>query len=186
MFNRPQLNNDLEGLSFPRPSADVESLLERFSISIPAPSSVSLVLPPGVSRLDFLELVHKEFQKAHQLPLITEEELRNWTMAQSIEDTYASPLHIGVEIQRPSNSPQKREKHEAALLQQGREMASQEDTAVAFAAYWLKTRSDLFEDLGVQTSGRGLQLNDDGLVEVEYFKTIAVAVSQARSLTSNL
>jgi hypothetical protein len=144
-----------------------------------------MILPPGVSRLDFLELVHGEFQKAYKLPLIVEEELRDWTMAQSLEDTYASPYHIGVEIQRPSNSPQKREKHEAALLQQGREMASQEDSAVAFAAYWLKTRHDLFEDSGVQTGGRGLQLNDDGLTEVEYFKTVAVAVSHARQKSLN-
>jgi hypothetical protein len=138
------------------------------------------MLPPGVSRLDFLELVNDEFQKASQRPLIVEDELRNWLLAQSLEDTYASPYHIGVEIQKPSNSPQKREKHEADLLQQGREMASQEDTAVAFAAYWLKTRSDLFEDSGVQTNGRGLQLNEDGLVEVEFFKTVAVAVADAR------
>jgi hypothetical protein len=177
MFNRPELNGASDGLSLPRPSPGFDILVHRFSISTPSPLAVSLVLPPGSSRRDFLELAHEEFQKAYQRPLIVEDNLSDWITAQNLQDTYFFPCHINVEIRKAPTTSKTREEHDADIRQQGRVMALQNDTAVAFAAYWLKTRADIFEGSGVQTRGRGLQLNSDGLVEVEYFKTMAVAVS---------
>lgn len=177
MFYQPHHNkHSLESVK-PIHSPQFDQLIRQFCVSIPAPYSVSVILPPGCSRWDFLQIAHQKIQKIAQHPLIDEDMLSDWALIPTFREKYPFPFYIGVEIQRLGETPRKREELQNDLRSQARIMASQDDTAVAFAAYWLKNRSDLLGGTGVQTGGRGLQFNEDGLVEVDYFKTIAVAVS---------
>jgi hypothetical protein len=139
---------------------------------------VSLILPAGTSRFDFLMIAQGIFERINGATIIDQDDMEDWHCPTLYEKSRI-PTEIRVEIHRgrePHGAKTYRE-HEITLFGRGRYMASQEDTAVAVVAFWLKTGTDLLNGSGVQTYSKGLQINPSGLVEVEYYKTTAVAVS---------
>lgn len=162
-------------LALPEAFPERAQAIERFHISIPAPSTVSVTLPAGTSKFDFLMMAQGVFEKINGTSIIDQEDMEEWHCP-TLYEKYEVPTEIRVEIQQ-GREPKTYDEHESALFGQGRAMASQEDAAVAVVAYWLTTGTDLLNGSGVQTSFNGLQINPTGLVEIEYYKTTAVAVS---------
>lgn len=83
---------------------------------------------------------------------------------------------IAVEIEIDSLQGHGRDEHALLLSARGCALASYEDTAVAFAAFWIATGSDLFGGTAVQTAYKGLLLNDEGLVDIDLHRARSVAL----------
>ena len=181
MHNRNQRNphNDdpFNNMSLGSRPPEFERLTRDFCIRTPTPTSVSLILPPGCSRFDFLERAQDVVQKALGADLIDSDLLDKWRHSASFSESYEYAVQISVEIQRDGDLKKMRLEHEGYLAAYGQELATEEDTAVAFAAFFANQGMDLFNGEGVQTEHRGLQLNDEGLVEIEFYKSVALAVA---------
>jgi hypothetical protein len=156
---------------------EFERLARDFCIRTPTPTSVSLILPLGCSRFDFLERAQDAVQKAVHADLIDSDLLDEWRHSPCFSESYEYAVQISVEIQRDGNLKKERVEHEKYLAAYGQELATEEDTAVAFAAFFANQGMDLFNGEGVQTEHRGLQLNDEGLVQIKFYKSVAVAVA---------
>jgi hypothetical protein len=155
---------------------ELDRVKRDFTIHTPTPTSVSLILPPGCSRFEFLERAHDAVQWILGADLIDSDLLDEWHTNPLFNECYDYPVEIAVEIQRDGERPKKLAEHEVHLAAYGQKIATEEDTAVAFAAFFVSRGMDLFNGEGVQTDRRGLQLNDDELIEIEFYKTVAVAV----------
>ena len=155
---------------------ELERLTQDFCIRALTPTSVSLTLAPGCSRFEFLQRTHDAVREIFGADLIDSDLLDEWRHNPLLNECYDYPVEIAVEIQRDGERPKKLAEHEAHLAAYGQKIATEEDTATAFAAFFVSRGLDLFNGEGVQTDRRGLQLNDEGLVEIDFYKTVAVAV----------
>jgi hypothetical protein len=109
--------------------------------------------------------------------LIDSDLLDEWRHSPCFSESYEYAVLISVEIQRDGNLKKELVENEGYLAAYGQELATEEDTAVAFAAFFANQGMDLFNGEGVQTEHRGLQLNDEGLVQIKFYKSVAVAVA---------
>lgn len=156
---------------------ECKRLVQDFCIYIPTATSATIILPPRCSRLQLLERAQHAVHAVYDADLVDSELLDEWRHDPAFNESYDRAALITVEIQRDHNLKKKREDHAIHLAAKGREIATKEDTAAAWAAFFVQTGMDLFGGEGVQTAHRGLQLNDEGLVEIEFHKTVAVAVA---------
>ena len=156
---------------------ELDRLTKEFCIVSRTPTSASLTLPPGCSRFNLIERAHNAVHQITGADLIDSDLLDEWRHNPFFSESYNHAVHISVHIHRDGNLSKKRDEHEAHLKANGQEIATEEDTATAFAAFFVKRGIDLFNDDGVQTDYRGLRLNDEGLVDIEFYKTVAVAVA---------
>jgi len=165
-----------ESLSVPERPATFKDLIDQFSIHTPSRRSVSMVIPAGLSDFDFLVTAQGAVRDLCGAHLIDPDLLQEWRMWNGFAESSALPRTIAVQIEIDPLNARRRDEHALLLCARGCTLASYEDTALAFAAFWIAKGSDLFANTAVQTTYKGLQLNDEGLVDIDLYRARSVAV----------
>jgi hypothetical protein len=174
--NRPPAHAANHSLSVPERPLTFKALIDQFIIHTSNGRSVTMTLPSGLSRFDFLVAAQGAVRDLFGADLIDSDLLPEWRMSKRFAEASLLPRTIAVEIEIDSLQGHRRDEHALLLNARGCALASYEDTAVAFAAFWIATGSDLFAGTAVQTSYKGLQLNDEGLVDIDLHRARSVAL----------
>lgn len=174
--NRFPHHSSSHSLAAPERPAAFKALVNQFNIHTPNGRSVSIIIPPGVTNLDFVVAAQKTARDMCGTDLIDQDLLQEWRMWPGFAARSSLPRVIEVEIITDAIRSRPLEEHALILSARGRALASYADTAVAFAAFWISTGQDIFRGTAVQTAHKGLMLNDEGLVDIDLHRARSVAV----------
>jgi hypothetical protein len=182
-YYKPLPDESTGPLSLPAKPAEVTALLTRFTIHTPTHSSVTLVLPPGVSGFELLIAAQRNARARFDADLIDEDLLAEWRMLPRFTEALPYARKVEVEVLTDSVAARRMADHERLLMNHGYILAPREETALGFAAFWLATGADIFGGFAAQTADRGLLLNTDGLVELDLYRSRSVAVVRRTKMT---
>lgn len=148
-----------------KPSAEKQAFLAKYGIKVLAESQVALVLPQGVSRIEFLREAQKLANELHGQDAVWPNRLTNWAGFRAFTDTATEALKIAVDGNVKGSTNHTRRQQE----EKGWNNVDIQDLAVAHAAYFIATGEDLFAGNAVRARGGALRFDSRGLDVDNYY-----------------
>jgi hypothetical protein len=137
--------------------------IAKYNIQVHGPHEVSFVLPKGVSRYEMLREAQGLVAGRDNLNLVWPDQLKTLKDNKTFKATTTTPERIQIDGHVKGGDGKTRADQEAFLKSKGLPQANLEDLAAAFVAFYVATRTDLFEGKAVRAAGGALFFHSRGL-----------------------
>jgi hypothetical protein len=139
------------------------ALISKYKIEVLGESQVTLTLPKGTTRADFLTEVQAVAAELYGRNAIYPSRLETWAKDQAFTSKKSKAETTSIDGNVKGSTDKIRSAQETFLKKQGLSMPELENLAVAHAAYFLATGKDLFAGNVVRARGGALRFNDFGV-----------------------
>lgn len=129
-----------------------ELFIARFNVEQVGLGRVSVVLPKGMSRSEFLEEAQAIAAEHHGAAIIQSSQLRTWCRQDRFKESVREPLRIEMLGIVPGSENKGLDAQRRHLTKVGLALPEMRDLAVAHAAYFVATGHGLVLNLAVRTS----------------------------------
>jgi hypothetical protein len=175
-----EIDGLLEKALGPNAEARRQALIADCKITVLGEGKVSLTLPEGMSRAEFLGKVQPLAKEVYGGDAIYPPRFDKWAADKEFTAKPSSPVPIAIDGHVEGSTWKTRDEQVVFLDKQRLSMPDLSDLAVAHAAYFLATEKDLFQGEVVRARGGTLGFYSDGL-DVGFYdvdvRTAGVAAS---------
>ncbi|RIL12309.1 MAG: hypothetical protein DCC75_00665 [Proteobacteria bacterium] len=140
-------------------NAEKQAFLDRYGIKALAESQVALVIPKGVSRIQFLQEAQALVREQDERDLVWPDRLKSWAGDRAFTNTTTETLKLAVDGNVKGSTNHTRRQQE----EKGWNNVEIQDLAVAHVAYFIATGKDLFAGNIVRARGGALNFISNGL-----------------------